>query len=307
MPSRVTTTLPNVTQLVVADGNWSDNTQRGPIHSITLHTIVGTIQGAAARFNTPNAQVSAHYGVGLDGKLYQWCDEDNVAYHAGNWLVNQTSIGIEHEDGTNPQTNPTGYNNPRPDALYEASAKLVADICKFYDFPADHDHIFRHQDVIDKTVYKGGTACPDALDTDRIIRMANEILNPPAPQRQPAPQPPVVPVAPQTPVVAQPSAPSTPPSEPISTPPTQPVQTPSVPVETPKVDQTDTNTVNNTPAQTATPSAEANSKASGQAGKVPASAQMPDSASVQSFWENANWLIQLLVKFLNYIGIEKSK
>lgn len=186
MPTRQTTTLPDVTQFTVADGNW--DTDRGPIMSIILHTMDGTVEGANARFNNPASQVSAHYGVGLDGKLYQWCDEDNVAYHSGNYHVNQTSIGIEHEDGGN-------YNDPRPDILYASSAKLVADICKFYQIPCDSEHIFKHSSVIDRTIYPGGTACPDALDTDRIISMANDILNPkPVTESQPTvtPTPPVV-------------------------------------------------------------------------------------------------------------------
>lgn len=300
MATRITTTLPDVTQLDVADGNWADAKSRGPIHSIILHTMVGTVAGAAARFNTPGTQVSAHYGVDLQGKLYQWCDEDNVAYHAGNWPVNATSIGIEHEDGTNPQTNPTGYNNPRPDALYEASAKLVADICKFYDFPADKDHIFRHQDVIDKTVYKGGTGCPDALDTDRIISMAAAILNPPAPTSQPSMTPPTPPAPVVEPTVT-PQVPSTPTSTPIPSA-TVTIAPDAVPaVQTP---QSESNTVNNTPAQTVQAPIEASSGVSGQAGKVPLSVSDPIIPPFQAKLISFDWLIGLITFLGKLIGIE---
>lgn len=269
---RQTTSLQAI-QFSVADGNWDSN--RGPIQSIVLHTIDGNIEGANEKFNTPHMQVSAHYGVGLDGKLYQWVDEDNVAYHAGNYPVNQTSIGIEHEDGGD-------YNGVRPDVLYNTSAKLVADICKYYDFPADKEHIFRHQDVIDKSIYKGGTSCPDLLDTDRIISMAQELLNPPAPT-------PSIDVAPQTPEV------------PVAE---VPVETPVVP-ETPKVDQTDTNTTSNTPNQIVSNPSVAQVNTSGQAGRV---LPFPHITFGKPVWAKPtfpNWFKELILRFLSFIGIER--
>lgn len=290
MPTRVTADLPNITQFEVGDGNWADKSNRGPIHSIVLHTMVGTVQGADARFNTPNSQVSAHYGVGLNGSIYQWVDEDNVAYHAGDWIVNQTSIGIECEDGTNPQTNPTGYNNPRPDTLYESAAKLVADICKFYDFPADPEHIFRHGDVIDKTVYPGGTSCPDALDTGRIIAMAHDILNP----KPSTPDPVVQPV--QPPEVVQPTQPL-PPVTPQDAPGQETIQTPvpeqPLPVQTP----TD-------PIQTPPSSSEAISEPSNQGGKVPFIVNQPISTLQEPNPLPFDWLVRLIIKALAFIGIE---
>lgn len=162
MPSRQVTSLP-VTEKTVANGNW--DTSRATVDRIIIHTMVGTVASADARFNNSTSKVSAHYGVGMDGKLVHWVDEDNTAYHAGNYVVNQRSIGIEHEDKGN-------YNDPRPDTLYTASAKLVADICKFYNIPCDNTHILRHNQIV-------ATGCPDALDTERIIKEAKAIITPP--------------------------------------------------------------------------------------------------------------------------------
>lgn len=171
MPRQVTT-LP-ITEKTVAAGNW-DST-RATVDRIVLHTMVGTVAGADARFNNSASGVSAHYGVGTDGKIVHWVDEDNTAYHAGNYAMNQRSIGIEHEDKW---TGPPAPEPTRPDALYAASAKLVADICKFYNIPCDNTRVIKHKQVIN-------TACPDGLDTERIIREANTILNP-----TPVPTPP---------------------------------------------------------------------------------------------------------------------
>src|SRR5437868_638760 len=98
-PSRKSTSLP-VQQMTVADGNW-DTVRDYPIRLIVIHTIVGSINSANSVFNSFRSRLSTHYGVGLDGKLYQWVDEQNVAYQSGDHPVNQYSIGIEHEDNGN--------------------------------------------------------------------------------------------------------------------------------------------------------------------------------------------------------------
>lgn len=144
-------------------GNWDRN--RTEVKHVVIHTIVGTIQGAMANFKQPEKRSSAHYGIGLDGTIYNWINEDLVAYHATNYDMNRKSIGIEHEDGYNPTTRPNAHNEERPDALYIASARLVRDICDFYGLPIDNKTIIPHKQV-------AATACPSSLDIDRIISMA---------------------------------------------------------------------------------------------------------------------------------------
>lgn len=158
MPTRIATGLP-YTELEVAVGNF-DKT-RAPIDRVIIHTTVGSWQGAAARFDDPTSKVSAHYGVKLDGTYIHWLEETFTAYHAGDYSMNQRSIGIEFEDGGD-------YNGVRPDALYKASGALVKDICTFYGIPIDRTHILKHSEVSDAP-----TGCPDALDIDRIVREAS--------------------------------------------------------------------------------------------------------------------------------------
>ena len=162
MAKRVATTAIPYTELTVADGNFDSS--RATIDRIIIHTMVGTWQSAAARFGQYGTQVSAHYGVKLDGGLIHWLEEYYTGYHAGNYPMNQRSIGIEHEDGGN-------YNGVRPDILYQTSGKLVADICKFYSIPIDRSHILKHSEVIP-------TGCPDALDIDKIVSYAQNYAKP---------------------------------------------------------------------------------------------------------------------------------
>lgn len=150
-------------------GNYRQGRAGNSVGGIVLHTMVGSVASASARFHDPSSQVSAHYGVGLDGRLYQWVSEQDAAYHAGDYLWNLRSIGIEHEDGGQPMA-------PRSDALYATSAQLVKDLCGRYSIPLDYSYtrVVRHWQT-------AATACPDALDTDRIIREA--LAPPPAPRR----------------------------------------------------------------------------------------------------------------------------
>ncbi len=137
-----------------ASGNFDDNRQT--IDTIIIHSTVGTVKSAISRFGNPESEVSAHYIIGNDGKLYAGLEEYLVAYHSGKYAVNQKSIGIEHEwyDGLAPS-----------DALYQTSAKLVKDICDFYNIPIDRDHIKQHKEIV-------ATRCPNAIDIDRIIKEA---------------------------------------------------------------------------------------------------------------------------------------
>jgi hypothetical protein len=149
------------------------------VTTLVLHTMVGSMQSSQNVFFNAAKQVSAHYGVGLDGTLRQWVSEGDTAWHAGNWLVNESSIGVEHEDNGN-------YNDAvRTDAEYASSARLVADICHRYNIPCKlanvdpntkmptEPGIVTHKQV---DTLPGSTGCPDGLDVDRIIREAQALL-----------------------------------------------------------------------------------------------------------------------------------
>lgn len=151
-------------------GNYDNN--RAPIDMIILHTMEGTLSGSTSHFKRPTTNTLAHYGIGLDGSLVQWTTEKSVAYHAGDYEINRRAIGLEHEDGYNPQTRPNAINEPRPDALYETSIKLVADICTHYGISIDKDHIKRHREVSQTP-----KSCPGTLDIDRIINGANALVS----------------------------------------------------------------------------------------------------------------------------------
>lgn len=136
---------------------------------IVLHTMVGWESAARARFQQPSEQASSTYGVTLKGELFQYVSEE-----AGPWTNgtiygpvggNLDSITLEHEDGGD-------YDGPRTPELYAASARAVRDIADFYGIPLDRTHIGQPHELGHRECSSASTACPDALDIDRIIRMA---------------------------------------------------------------------------------------------------------------------------------------
>ena len=161
---------------------------------IVVHTTNGTLESVDARYNDPASEASAHYGVGLNGSVVQWVSESDTAYHADNWDVNLNSIGVQHEDG--------GSDLPRTDALYEASSRLVRELCLRYGIPISRQCIIGHRDVGGMT-----TTCPDSLDVDRITMMAAGSWQPAlepsqvqgASEMRPSPQPPPADASPPAP------------------------------------------------------------------------------------------------------------
>jgi hypothetical protein len=60
-----------------------------------VHIMEGTLAGTDSWFRNQAAQVSAHFGAGRHGELYQWVGTGNQAWHA--MAANSYSIGCECE------------------------------------------------------------------------------------------------------------------------------------------------------------------------------------------------------------------
>ena len=135
-------------------GSPNFDTNRKPIDRIVCHWIVGKLSAADAVFQkTPGT--SAHYGIG-NTAIHQYVKEENVAYHAGVYAMNQRSIGIEHEGG--PEL-------PISEVTYQTSGKLIGEIAMRYNIPLDREHIIPHSQV-------KPTQCPGTLNLDKIISIA---------------------------------------------------------------------------------------------------------------------------------------
>ncbi|HXS52544.1 MAG TPA: N-acetylmuramoyl-L-alanine amidase [Usitatibacter sp.] len=113
----------------VASPNFDE---RRPNLVVIHHTSDDTVEKALATLTDPLRQVSAHYLVGRDGRIWQLVDERKRAWHAGvsHWGadtdVNSDSIGIELDnDG----------DEPFPDAQVQSLLALLADLKARYGIP----------------------------------------------------------------------------------------------------------------------------------------------------------------------------
>lgn len=73
------------------------DSDRKPVRKIIIHHAASTSFDSIGQvFANPGRGASAHYGVGRSNNVDQYVPENKVAYHCGNYPVNQESIGIEN-------------------------------------------------------------------------------------------------------------------------------------------------------------------------------------------------------------------
>lgn len=142
-------------------GSPNYDTNRKTIDRIIIHWIVGNLAAADTQFQKASPGTSAHYGI-ENSEVHQYVKEENVAYHAGVYTMNQRSIGIEHS---------ADPNRPASDETYETSGELIAQISKRHNIPLDREHIIGHKEV-------KATQCPGTMDIDRLITIAKRKLEP---------------------------------------------------------------------------------------------------------------------------------
>ncbi|WP_197680017.1 N-acetylmuramoyl-L-alanine amidase [Microlunatus soli] len=118
------------------------DTDAGPtVDYIVMHDTEGSWETSLKLVQDPT-YLGWHYTIrSADGHIAQHIPTKDVGWHAGNWYINQHSIGIEQEgfaaDGA------TWYT----ESLYRNSARLVKYLAAKWDIPLDHDHILGHDNV----------------------------------------------------------------------------------------------------------------------------------------------------------------
>ncbi|MFJ8503706.1 N-acetylmuramoyl-L-alanine amidase [Streptomyces avermitilis] len=115
-----------------------------PVEYVVIHLTTDPFPVMVDIFQDPDRAVSAHYMVrAADGHVAQCVREADIAWHAGNWEYNNSSIGIEHEGWLEE----ISYS----DVMYRASAQLTATICAKHGIPVDREHILGHVEIPDST------------------------------------------------------------------------------------------------------------------------------------------------------------
>ncbi|MBE7179092.1 MAG: N-acetylmuramoyl-L-alanine amidase [Mucilaginibacter polytrichastri] len=115
---------------------------RKPNYVIIHHTAQKSTEQTLKTFTMPKSQVSAHYVVGRDGKVYHMLNDYLRAWHAGNSLwgndrdVNSASIGIEIDNN--------GFE-PFSAAQISSLLSLLAKLKSLYGIP--QSHFIGHADI----------------------------------------------------------------------------------------------------------------------------------------------------------------
>lgn len=119
----------------------ADRPASGRIESIVVHDTEETWNRSLQLVQDP-AYVAWHYTLrSTDGHVAQHVLTKDVGWHAGNWYVNSTSIGLEHEGYL---ASPDAWYT---EAMYRSSARLVQYLAAKYRIPLDRQHILGHDNV----------------------------------------------------------------------------------------------------------------------------------------------------------------
>ncbi|MFE6286748.1 N-acetylmuramoyl-L-alanine amidase [Streptomyces sp. NPDC057877] len=128
--------------VAASSANWrrADRPDDYSIDMVIIHVTQGSFDSAVQVFQDPGHGAASHYIVRDDGHVTQMIRELDVAFHAGNRAYNERSVGIEHAGFVD---RPQDFT----DAMYAASARLTAGICRRYEIPVDREHIIGHVEV----------------------------------------------------------------------------------------------------------------------------------------------------------------
>jgi hypothetical protein len=158
--------------------NQSGSGYRTGKNLIVLHHMAGILTPVQCNNALRGRGGSIHYAIGNDGTIGYGVDENNVAWHAGNWPINQRSIGIEVSNSA------LGGEWPVSEAAYESVIKLITEIVKRNKMG---------KLVVGKNFgYHGmyaATACAGPTLIDRMQNIADAVnANQPSPTPTPTPK-----------------------------------------------------------------------------------------------------------------------
>lgn len=173
---------PLATQYIGDNKNQSGAGYRKGKTLIVVHHMAGVLTPVQCNNALKGRGGSIHYAIGNDGSIGYGVDEDNVAWHAGNWPVNQKSIGIETSNCA------IGGDWPVSDAAFNSLCKLVADIAKRNNMGT---LVFK-QNIGYHGLYAATACCGPYLigKFNQLIETANKINGgQPTPPTPPAPTP----------------------------------------------------------------------------------------------------------------------
>lgn len=162
--------------------NYSKGRSGYKICKITPHHMAGklTAKRCGELFQNPSRQASANYGIGYNGEIICYVDENDRAYTSSNKANDCQAITIEVANSS------TGGNWPISEASWNSLVNLCVDICRRYGFRLSYDgtpngSLTRHNMF-------AATACPGPYLQGRFPELV-EVVNARLDNEQPKPAP----------------------------------------------------------------------------------------------------------------------
>ena len=161
------------------EGNFTYGRSGRNIEAITIHHMAGklTAEQCGRIFQQVGRYGSSHYGIGYNGEIASYVDEENTAWTNSNWDSNCKSVTIETSNSE------MGGSWPVSDASLNALIKLVADIAKRNDLGT----LVPGQNLTWHSMF-ADTTCPGDYLRSKMQYIADEAnkLNAPAPEPTPS-------------------------------------------------------------------------------------------------------------------------
>lgn len=135
------------------------------ISEITIHHMAGvmTAEKCGKLWQNPKRRGSSNYGIGKDGRIGGYVDENNTAWCNSNWASNCRSISIETSNDK------TGGEWHVSDASLNSLIRLVADIAKRHGLGT----LVRGKNLTWHSMY-ASTACPGPYLKSKINYIIDE-------------------------------------------------------------------------------------------------------------------------------------
>ena len=139
------------------------------IDAIVIHHMAGnlTVESCGAVFAPASRKASSNYGVGTDGRVACYVEEENRAWTTSSTAIDNRAITIE-------VANCGGAPNwPVSDQALEATIALCVDICKRYGFKLNYTgdktgNLHMHK-------WYASTACPGPYLGSKFAYIAEEV------------------------------------------------------------------------------------------------------------------------------------
>ncbi|MEV5810518.1 N-acetylmuramoyl-L-alanine amidase [Streptomyces parvulus] len=126
-----------------SNGQVADRPANGTvIDQIVIHDTESSYESAIATFQTAGTAAGHYVMRSSDAAITQMVATKDLGFHAGNYVTNMHSIGIEHEGFA--AHGATWYNETQ----YQATADLVKYLAERFDIPLDRQHIVGHDNVV---------------------------------------------------------------------------------------------------------------------------------------------------------------